>query len=573
MPEDIEKELQRIILDFVWNGDWHPTISKETLYMRAQDGGLNLLDVKSRNEAMDLLWLKEYLTSGPNRPKWAFAADTLLARAVATASCNVDSLARVNTFLQQWDVSTRQAAGLPADLKRMVSAARKYNVRMESNNPAKELREALPIWYHLGMNVERYMGNSPSSRCLRENHGVTTVLHCVAVAARAAESTGHRKSVNCCCGACFDDWTVRNCDNPARCMEAAKRLTDQLQPKWNPLLIYPKDGLTLTRSRIRRNALAQETNGCIFFDPTLEDGPLTEDGIRVFAGMPDLPGCAVWRTPCCFEVEDEAVEIYVDGSCDRNGLDSAAAGSGLWYGPGDPRNRSLRVPGEQSNQSAEFYTVNVAVDTTPPFTPLHLITDSKYVLRGVTEFVSRWEDQGWVRVANAPLIWRVVAKLRAQSAPTSLRWVKGHSDDEGNEGADRLAAEGVCLDVTLPILPEKPAFLQKGAHLSTASQWTLYWGVRAACEAQHPVRWQMALMVEQICDGVEAALRFQPKLSALWKNLCCKDVTWKARDFLWKGMHDALRVGRFWENIPGYKLRATCGLCQETETLQHILLE
>ena len=45
------------------------------------------------------------------------------------------------------------------------------------------------------------------------------------------------------------------------------------------------------------------------------------------------------------------------------------------------------------------------------------------------------------------------------------------------------------------------------------------------------------------------------------------------RDFVWKALHDALRVGRFWENTPGYEQRATCGVCGVVESLEHILLE
>ena len=59
----------------------------------------------------------------------------------------------------------------------------------------------------------------------------------------------------------------------------------------------------------------------------------------------------------------------------------------------------------------------------------------------------------------------------------------------------------------------------------------------------------------------------------LWYAIRARDVARNMRDFLWKAMHDALRIGKFWENIPGYENRATCAVCGEQETLEHILLE
>lgn len=208
MPEEVEDQLQKMVKEFVWNGEKHPLVSEETLRRKITEGGIGLLDLRARNEALDLLWAKEYLIMGPGRPKWAAVADALLAKAVAATSRNVDSIARVNTFLQTWEVSTRGAAGLPPDLRRMVQAARKYEVRMESNNPARELRNSLPIWYHLGLKAERYIANSVSGRCLRENHLVTTVLDCLTVATRRNNRPEHEDNAKCDCIECFTDRTV-----------------------------------------------------------------------------------------------------------------------------------------------------------------------------------------------------------------------------------------------------------------------------------------------------------------------------------------------------------------------------
>lgn len=40
-----------------------------------------------------------------------------------------------------------------------------------------------------------------------------------------------------------------------------------------------------------------------------------------------------------------------------------------------------------------------------------------------------------------------------------------------------------------------------------------------------------------------------------------------------KATHSALRVGKFWAHIPGFEDRATCQVCGEIESLDHILLE
>ena len=54
MPTDIEQALTRILRDFLWEDDSSPRIALGTLHQPVEQGGLNLLDVKARNEAIDV---------------------------------------------------------------------------------------------------------------------------------------------------------------------------------------------------------------------------------------------------------------------------------------------------------------------------------------------------------------------------------------------------------------------------------------------------------------------------------------------------------------------------------------
>ena len=247
MPKDIERELEKIIIDFVWNGDAHPRISKATLYHPVEEGGLNLLDIKSRNEAIDIMWLKSYLDISPARPRWAMLADVLLKRASAASAKNLDDTVKVNTFLQDWKVSTRAKAGLPDDLIRMVKVAGKYRVKLQVMNPSEDLKMALPIWLHPGGIEGRRIINSKAMICLRDNHGVQTVGGMAKVAKRM-RNNDHKQTAKCRCSACDSDRRANACDNPARCAAAARKTIDKLIPTWKPERDRPADGLSLTKS-------------------------------------------------------------------------------------------------------------------------------------------------------------------------------------------------------------------------------------------------------------------------------------------------------------------------------------
>ncbi|EIW58569.1 uncharacterized protein TRAVEDRAFT_106149, partial [Trametes versicolor FP-101664 SS1] len=175
MPESVEKRLTNIMMSFMWGGDAHPRIAREVLYRPINKGGLNLLDIRARNDAINLMWLRTYLGIGLKRPVWTHLADALLAKAIASDSRNIEPAARVNTFLQTWNVSTRAKAGLPHCLKAMIKAAKKYGVWCQSSNPTLALCEQLPVWSHIGREAGRVSENSPSCRCLRDAHQLRTV--------------------------------------------------------------------------------------------------------------------------------------------------------------------------------------------------------------------------------------------------------------------------------------------------------------------------------------------------------------------------------------------------------------
>ncbi len=576
MPENVERKLIDTIFHFIWNGEKKPRIGRDTVHLPLKDGGINLLDIAARNEAIELTWLKDYLALDSDRPPWALVADLTMARAVKAASRSVNGDARINCFLQTWDVSLRQSAGLSATLRRMMKIALKHNVCADSPNPTEELKMKLPIWYHIGREEGRNPANTVASKCLREKHEVVSVLDCSKVAARLTNQVrNHRQRIDCPCGDCTKDRDELGCNNPHRCALAAQKAITKLVPLWKPGNAPPNDGLTLTKHRKQANMLARAGNGRVLFNPLSSDPASISEMFRIFANPKTDPARThpAHRPPRTFAVQGEEVVVYTDGSCMRNGQATAHAGSGVWFGPTDARNIASGVPGpHQSNQTAELYAVALAADVVPPFTTMHVITDSRYVLDGMVEHLPQWEARGWLGIANAEMIREVAARLRARSAPTTFQWTKGHTGVEGNEGADRLAKKGADEGTETHVLPPAPQkFLRKGVKLSALTQKLAYQAIRASKKRPH--RQSSENMVARIQATLAEDLKYTPTEGHLWTAIRHKDVSRKMRDFLWKATHDALRVGQYWEHIPGYETRAVCEPCGVTESLEHILLE
>jgi ribonuclease HI len=77
---------------------------------------------------------------------------------------------------------------------------------------------------------------------------------------------------------------------------------------------------------------------------------------------------------------------------------------------------------------------------------VRIVTDSEYVMRGITEWLRGWKARGWKTAAKQPVknadLWQA---LDAQVARHEVEWewVRGHTGHHGNERADQLANRGV----------------------------------------------------------------------------------------------------------------------------------
>ncbi|KAH9859092.1 RnaseH-domain-containing protein [Lenzites betulinus] len=201
-----------------------------------------------------------------------------------------------------------------------------------------------------------------------------------------------------------------------------------------------------------------------------------------------------------------------------------------------------------------------------------IITDSTYAYLGLTEHLQKWEDRGWQGVDNKEILQLTAAKLRRRSAPTWIKWVKGHSGVPGNEAADVLANSGTSKRaIGIHWREEEKAFLAKGARLSALSQKLAYRSIQEWAAPKGRTSTQRNL------DMIKAALRedfgTSPTTGAIWTAVWGTDISRKASSFFWKAIHGAYKIGEYWSNIPGYEQRAMCMECNVPESMDHILLE
>ena len=96
-----------------------------------------------------------------------------------------------------------------------------------------------------------------------------------------------------------------------------------------------------------------------------------------------------------------------------------------------------------TNNRMELTAVIEALNALTKPCEVHLSTDSRYVMDGLTKWVKGWQRNGWRTADKKPVknveLWQALVAATARHR-IKWEWVKGHAGHPDNERADVLAS-------------------------------------------------------------------------------------------------------------------------------------
>lgn len=137
------------------------------------------------------------------------------------------------------------------------------------------------------------------------------------------------------------------------------------------------------------------------------------------------------------------VELFCDGACSGN------------PGPGG-YGAILRCRGQEKELSGgEPETTNNRMELTAAIAGLQqltrpcrvtVVTDSQYLVKGMTEWLAGWQRNGWKNSKKEPVLnrdlWEQLVSLSSRHH-LHWQWVRGHDGHAENERCDLLAREAI----------------------------------------------------------------------------------------------------------------------------------
>lgn len=139
----------------------------------------------------------------------------------------------------------------------------------------------------------------------------------------------------------------------------------------------------------------------------------------------------------------EKVKIYTDGACRGN------PGPGGWGVKIEFAGAEKLLHGGERNTTNNRMELTAAIEGLKALNrkcEIILITDSKYVMQGLTQWMAGWKKNGWKTANRKPVknvdLWKMLDQMVSEHN-VEWQWVKGHSGHPGNEVADALANKGI----------------------------------------------------------------------------------------------------------------------------------
>ncbi len=136
------------------------------------------------------------------------------------------------------------------------------------------------------------------------------------------------------------------------------------------------------------------------------------------------------------------VIIYTDGACDPN------PGPGGWAALLRYGNRKKEIKGSEQQTTNNRMELTAAVQALQALNrpcQVEFHTDSEYLKRGITEWLSAWRRRHWKRKGGALANVDLWQALEAAMSPHTIdwHWVRGHSGNPDNERVDMLARQAI----------------------------------------------------------------------------------------------------------------------------------
>lgn len=144
----------------------------------------------------------------------------------------------------------------------------------------------------------------------------------------------------------------------------------------------------------------------------------------------------------------EVIKAYCDGGCRGNQFDENIGGWGFYL---IFNGNQIRRHGGTANTTNNIMELQSCIEALKQVKnksiPIEVIMDSQYVISGMNDWIHGWIKKGWKNSKNKTVenleLWKELLALSKEYSNIKFLKCKGHSDDEGNNEADRLANVGM----------------------------------------------------------------------------------------------------------------------------------